>query len=83
MKKLYERGFLNSDEGTAFYEVSAEREIEDGWISANFKLSDCSRIVEIDFSSYNDSRQHRRRIKKVEKLIASLTTLKAWLEANK
>ena len=51
MRKKYIRKFLNKKEGTAFIEISSELSICERFHSyeGRLKLSDCNRIVTLDF----------------------------------
>jgi hypothetical protein len=77
-KKYYSRRWLNSKEGTAFIECSSSNDLST-YKDFSFKLSDCHKIVTIDFSFHN-IKTKQERVKKINVMIDELNGLKAEIE---
>jgi len=78
-KTYSSRKFLNSKEGLAAIQISAE--MGNFGLSANVNITDCSRMVNLDFYSYEE-KTIKKRLDKLQILIDELTKLKTFIVSN-
>lgn len=72
-KEFHSRGFLNQDKGMAAYEYKAEW-YHTNFSFASFSISDCNRVVNLDF----DFKNEKDKLDKQYKLDTLITQLKQF-----
>lgn len=88
-QKIYKRTWLNSDKGSAYIIVDCsvhdwkdtKAGTKERWVQADIEIKDCNRQIGLEFSAYTESRR-KQRIKKIERMIKELESVKAFLEAH-
>ena len=77
--KYYSRKFLNKDKGTAMVETSISHGVE--WVDGAAAISDCNRMVRLDFSFHNP-KEKRRSLAKLRLLIDELVKFEDALKES-
>ena len=77
LKNYYSRCFLNKKKGVAAVEWNVDPD-NDKSKSANFKVSDCNRSANLEFTYWNDEMKAER-LYKLDKLISELQMFRAAL----
>lgn len=67
----HKRQFLNNHTGMAAIEAEVGT-ADSGYVEANFCITDCNRLVSIDFNAHSPE-SITRRLSKLERLITTLT----------
>ena len=80
MKRTHHsRKFLNPKKGIALIETTGRMGVD--WVDASATICDCNRRIDLDFS-FNNKKQRKERIAKLELLIAELGGLLEFMIEN-
>jgi hypothetical protein len=79
--KHYSRKFLNKAEGLAAIECSINSLSFSAGIDASINITDCNRLVYLDFSAYN-AKDLDGRIAKLDLLLAEISKVRDIISSN-
>ena len=79
--KHYSRKFLNKAEGLAAIECSINSLSYSAGIDASINITDCNRLVYLDFSAYN-AKDLDGRIAKLDLLLAEISKVRDIISSN-
>lgn len=79
--KHYSRKFLNKAEGLAAIECSINSLSYSAGIDASINITDCNRLIYLDFSAYN-AKDLDGRIAKLDLLLAEISKVRDIISSN-